>query len=79
MVTDQAAQIKLTWKQGTHRERAAAEAEWRANRRIESDVPKGDTVLPRGWSIRGHAARVSPHCPLAVPRLCLISIASPVL
>ena len=48
MVTDEAAQIKLTWMQGTHRERAATEAEWRANRRIESDVPKGDTILPRG-------------------------------
>ena len=42
------ARTRLNWLGGSHRERAAAEAEWRANRRVESEAPEGDTFLPGG-------------------------------
>lgn len=45
---DVVARARLNWLSRTHRERAAAEAEWRANRRVESEGPEGDTFLPRG-------------------------------
>lgn len=48
MVKDEVARTRLNWLGGTHRERAAAEAEWRANRRVESEAPEGDTFLPGG-------------------------------
>ena len=58
MVKDEVARTRLNWLGGSHRERSAAEAEWRANRRVESEAPasppeqgggwKGDTYLPSG-------------------------------
>ena len=48
MVKDEVARTRLNWLGGSHRERAAAEAEWRANRRVESEGPEGDTFLPGG-------------------------------
>lgn len=48
MVKDEVARTRLNWLGGTHRERTAAEAEWRANRRVESEAPEGDTFLPGG-------------------------------
>lgn len=46
MAKDEAAQAALQSHGGTHRERTAAEAEWRENRQVESDKPEGDTFLP---------------------------------
>ncbi|MCE2828381.1 MAG: hypothetical protein LW742_01160 [Sphingomonadales bacterium] len=49
MVKDEVARTRLNWLSGDHRQRAAAEAEWRANRRIESEeTGEGDTFLPEG-------------------------------
>ncbi len=48
MVKDEVARTRLNWLGGSYRERAAAEAEWRENRRVESDAPHGDTYLPEG-------------------------------
>lgn len=48
MVKDEVARTRLNWLGGSHRERAAAEAEWRANRHLESAKPEGDTFLPGG-------------------------------
>lgn len=58
MVKDEVARTRLNWLGGSYRERAAAEAEWRENRRVESERPasppeqgggwKGDTFLPGG-------------------------------
>ena len=48
MVKDEVARTRLNWLGGSYRERAAAEAEWRENRRVESDVPQGDMFLPEG-------------------------------
>jgi predicted 2-oxoglutarate/Fe(II)-dependent dioxygenase YbiX len=49
MAKDEAARGRLNWLSGDQRQRAAAEAEWRANRRIESEKPgEGDTFLPEG-------------------------------
>ena len=48
MVKDEVARTRLNWLGGSHRERAAAEVEWRANRRVESERPEGDTFLPGG-------------------------------
>lgn len=49
MAKDEAARGRLNWLSGDQRQRAAAEAEWRANRRIESEEPgEGDTFLPEG-------------------------------
>ena len=48
MVRDEVARTRLNWLGGSYRERAAAEAEWRANRQVESEGPEGDTFLPGG-------------------------------
>lgn len=48
MVKDEVARTRLNWLKGSYRERAAAEAEWRENRRVESERPEGDTFLPGG-------------------------------
>jgi hypothetical protein len=49
MVKDEVARTRLNWLAGGQRERAAAQAEWRANRRTQSEKPgEGDTFLPEG-------------------------------
>ncbi|MBP6379857.1 MAG: hypothetical protein KA312_05510 [Sphingorhabdus sp.] len=48
MVKDEVARTRLNWLGGSYRERAAAEAEWRENRRVESEGAEGDTYLPEG-------------------------------
>lgn len=48
MEKDEAARARIIWSPGNHHDRAAAEAEWRANRQVESAKPEGDTYLPGG-------------------------------
>ena len=48
MEEDEAARARIIWSPGNHQDRVAAEAEWRANRRVESAKPEGDTFLPGG-------------------------------
>lgn len=49
MVKDEVARTRLNWLAGGQRERAVAHAEWRENRRTQSEKPgEGDTFLPEG-------------------------------
>ena len=45
MEKDEAARARIIW---SHHDRAAAEADWRENRQVESAKPEGDTFLPGG-------------------------------
>ncbi len=48
MEKDEAARARIIWSPGNHHNRAAAEADWRENRQVESAKPEGDTFLPGG-------------------------------
>lgn len=48
MEKDEAARARIIWSPGNHHDRAAAEADWRENRQVESSQPEGDTFLPGG-------------------------------
>lgn len=48
MEKDEAARARIIWSPGNHHDRAAAEADWRESRQVESAKPEGDTFLPGG-------------------------------
>ncbi|WP_374614720.1 hypothetical protein [Sphingorhabdus sp.] len=48
MEKDEAARARIIWSPGNHHDRAAAEADWRESRQVESAKPEGDTFLSGG-------------------------------